>query len=169
MKYLYLVSKEMLSKIFGFFLFIILVLLEVSLLVTDYWWVANINLLIIAGTIKLTKGSQTGGLFFILIGTIIVDLLMFRNITLIAMFYTSSILITRFISRSLKIIGLPGSSTHSFVVFLIFLIINNTYLYIINVLNITQIIFVTISSLLILVGSLLITSVKRKSRNAFKI
>lgn len=159
----------MLSKIFGFFLFIILIFLEVSLLVTDYWWVANIHLLIIAGTIKLTRGSQTGGLFFILLGSIIVDMLMFRNIALVAMFYSSSILITRFISRFLKIIGLPGSSTYSFVVFLIFLFINNTYLYIINVLNITQIIFVTISSLLILVGSLLLTSVKRKSRNAFKI
>lgn len=157
------------SKIFDFVLLISLLFLEVSLLVSDYWWVANIHLLVIAGTIKLTRGSHVSGLLFILLGTILVDLLMFRNIGLIGIFYITSILITRVISTFIKIIGLPGSATYSFVIFLLFLVVNNTYLYFTDVLNISQIIFVTISSSLMLIGLLLITSVKNKSRNAFKI
>jgi hypothetical protein len=159
----------MMNRIIEFFLFFVLLFLEVSLLVTDYWWIANIHLLVIAGIIKITRGNQVGGILFILLGTILVDLLMFRNIGLIAIFLLSSILITKYISTILKIIGLPGSSTYSLVIFLLFLLINNTYLYLTNVLNITQIVFITISSTLILIGFLLLTSVKKKSRNAFKI
>ena len=157
------------SRLFDLILFILLVVIEISLLVSDYWWIANINLLIIVATIKFTRGSQVSGLLYILVGTILVDLLMFRNIGLIAMFYFASILFTRVIFMFIKVIGLPGSATYSFMIFLLFLIINLTYLYFKNVLNVTQIIFVTISSSLILIGFLLLTSVKNKSRNAFKI
>lgn len=157
------------SRIIDFCLFIILLYLEVSLFASDYWWVGNIQLLTLAGTVKLTRGNQFSGVIFVLLGTLIIDLFMFRNLGLIAIFFVISLLITRFISSSLKFIGLPGSSTYSIVIFLLFLTINNFYLYLVNVLDIMQIIFVTISSTFILVGLLLVTSVKHKSRNAFKI
>jgi hypothetical protein len=157
------------SKILDLGILIILLFLELSLLVSDYWWVASIQLLVIAGTVKLTRGSQIGGLSFIFLGTILVDLLMFRNLGLIGLFFLVSVLITSFFSSFVKIIGLPGSSMYSLVIFLVFLMINNTYLYTTNVINTGQIIFVTISSTFILIGVLLLTSVKHKSRNAFKI
>lgn len=157
------------SRIIDPFIFIIILFLDVSLLMSDYWWVANIQLFLIAGLIKNARGHQASGLIFIVLGTVIVDFIMFRNIGLIAIFYIISILATIFVSNFLKVIGTPGSSMYLLVNFIVFHIINNTFLFFTNVLSLSQISFVTISSMLILVGLLLLTTVKNKSRNAFKI
>jgi hypothetical protein len=157
------------SRIIDPFIFIIILFLDVSLLMSDYWWVANIQLFLISGLIKNARGSQVSGLVFIILGTVIVDFIMFRNIGLIAIFYIISILATIFISKFLKIIGTPGSSMYLFVIFIVFHIINNSFLFFTNVLSLYQIGFILISSSLILVGLLLLTSVKNKTRNAFKI
>lgn len=157
----------MMNKIIDVLIFLSILFIEISLLATNYWWIANIHLLVIISLVKLVKGNELGAILYLAFGSVIVDLLMFRQVGQVSLFFFLSILITRIISNNIKALGVTGSKTSSVFTFLIFLLINNFYLYISQIVTLTQISIVSISGMMIFIGFLFLVT-KNKTNHGYK-
>lgn len=155
------------NKFIDVIIFLSILFIEISLLATDYWWISNIHLFVVVSLVKLVKGNEMGAILYITLGSVMVDLLMFRQVGLISLFYFVSILFTRIISNYIKALGVSGSKTSSIFTFIIFLLINSIFLYITQIVDMTQIFIVSISGMMILIGLLLFVT-KNSSNNGFK-
>lgn len=159
----------MIGLILNIFLFLGILVLETVFSGTALWWLLYLNLFMIIGIYKFNRKKQEGAIIFILVGSILVDFLAYRQVGLQAFCFFSAILIVLLLSKVMAFLDNQPLQVKLLLSFIIFLLIQGNYIYWNDLLSVNRILLLYMSNILLLTGALIISSVRTKSRNVFKI
>lgn len=159
----------MIKYITNIFLFLLILYITTLFNNSGVWFLVHIELFVILALVRLSRGDIVWGWIFIIIGTIMADILSFQTVGLIALFVVLSLVVFRIISRFVALLDHQSSEMKAILVFALFHLISGIYYYGQSIFNIKQIIWISTLNLLILSICLIVSYFIKRSGNAFKI
>lgn len=148
-----------------------LVLLYVSILSVNsgVWLLVYVELFVVVGLIKLARGEISWGIIFLVVGSTLIDIITYQTVGLTALFMTASLLIMKLISKIVAPIDHQTIEIKILLSFLLFYIMNSIYYFGQNILDFNKILWIGSLNTIILLFTLIISRLTKKSGNAFKI
>ncbi len=159
----------MIKNLSNILLFVIMLLLSVAVSYSNNWAISYIEFLVIFGLLKLLKGNLLWGGLFVILGTILVDVMSYQVVGLTALFVLIAFCIFRILEKTLAPVENQSQNLKTLFIFILYLIISGVYYFGQDVLDFGQNVWVGCINILILTLVLIVNSFFKKTGNDFRI
>lgn len=157
-------------NVFKYLVLISVISLEIVFASTDFWVFTYFSPIIITSSYYLLSKKANDSLLILLIGSIAIDFLNSRNVGLVAFSFLLSLLIMELISRQIAIVDNQSRTVKIFIVVIIYFLLYFGQMMTKNVLNIPQVLVLSMLYLTtLMIATAIVKAVDKTQKNVIKI